>query len=75
MWLQRNRWSYLCMYFSDTGGSKSVTGVTQGLHLDQKLLKLLHRKPSHVGSQFDQCFVLSGASKATHVDDFQEKNF
>ena len=42
--------------------------VIQGLHLDQKSLKLLHRKSSHIGSQFNQCFVISGVGKATHVD-------
>ena len=46
--------------------------VIQGVHLDQESLKLLHRTSSYVGSQFDQCFVVSNVGKATHVD-FERK--
>ena len=48
--------------------------AVQGLHLHQKSLKLLHPKSSNVRSQFDQCSVISGVGKVTHVD-FERKLF
>ena len=56
------------------GGCKISDCGIQDFHIDQKHLKLLHRKLSPVGSQYDQCLIVSGASKATHVD-YQGKLF